>query len=91
MIESDCFLDLRELMKDLEEGKVIHFDLIYVRANIGKHVVLASKLKFEFLVLLKQAFDDFILLILLFLHHQAVLHQATHIIADLNLLADKVI
>jgi hypothetical protein len=34
MIESDSFLDLRELMKDLEEGKVIHFDLIYVRANI---------------------------------------------------------
>ena len=78
-------------MKDLEKGKVIHFDFIYVRANIRKHVVLAGELKFEFLVLLKQAFDDFILLILLFLHHQAVLHQAAHIIADLNLLADKVI
>jgi hypothetical protein len=74
MIKSDRFLNLRELVEDPEERQVIHFDLVNVRTDIREHVILTGKLKFEFLVLLKQVLNNLIFFGLLLLNHQVVLH-----------------
>jgi hypothetical protein len=90
LIESEGLLDLREVVENPEEGQLIHFHLVYLRAHIGEHVVLAGKLHFQVLVLLEQVLDDLILLcLLLLLDHQVVLHQA--LVDDIDLLARGII
>ena len=61
MIEPECLLKLRKMVEDPEEGQLVHLYLVYLRANIGEHVVLASKLHLQVLVLLEQVLDDLIL------------------------------
>ena len=77
-------------MEDPEEGQLVHLHLVYLRAYIGEHVVLAGKLHLQVLVLLEQVLDDLILLcLLLLLDHQVVLHQA--LVDDIDLLARGII
>ena len=54
-------------MEDPEEGQLVHLNLVYLRTDIGEHVILAGKLHLQVLVLLEQVLDDLILLCLLLL------------------------
>lgn len=62
MIEPDRLLKLRKMVEDSEEGQLVHLHLVYLRAHIGQHVVLAGKLQLQVLVLLKQVLYNLILL-----------------------------